>query len=196
MGCGQTKTRGVNSPRDRLTASDIAWEAKGKIPIVVLKGWAKCMGIPYINPNRRIAHGKKLPFEPIDELDPRPYDMQIAHFSPDALMIDTTHHSFPPNVDTVLPTEQAEELPEQPLPATISPNVSQLAQEDSDSEDLYQGDTEGRRLARLEREKAAEEQAARIAALERETLALQQRAQSEQLDAQTHLAAAIMAKYS
>lgn len=199
MGCGQARNRGAESPRDEPTASDRIWDAKGKLPIVVMKGWAKAMKIPYINPNRRIAPGKKLisnlAIELTDDIDSRPYDMQIANITFPAIdtIKDVSPHSpsIPIHINTAaIPTEQEE-------PLRDSPKTFQLAQEDSDSENQLQGgNEERRRLARLEREKEAEIEAAKVAAMEREALEMQQRAQTEQLEAQKNLADAIMAKYT
>ncbi len=201
MGCGQARSRGAESPRDEPTASDRIWDAKGKLPTVVMKGWAKAMKIPYINPNRRIAPGKKLisnlAIELTDDIDSRPYDMQIANITLPAIdtIKDVSPHSpsIPFNINTAaVPTEQEEHLA-----LRDSPNTFQLAQEDSDSENQLQGgNEERRRLARLEREKEAEVEAAKAAAMEREALEMQQRAQAEQLEAQKNLADAIMAKYT
>ena len=198
MGCGETRNRGAKSPSEEPTASDRAWDAKGKLPMVVMKGWAKAMKIPYINPNRRIVPGKKLiSIELTDDIDSRPYDMQIANISVPALDtikdVSPRFPSIPFNINTAaVPTELEEHADLRDSPASF-----QLAQEDSDSESQLQGEhEERRRLNRLEREKEDAIQAAKVAAMEREALEMQQKAQTEQLEAQKNLADAIMAKYT
>lgn len=199
MGCGQAKNRGAESPK--ASANHRAWEAKGKLPVVVMKGWAKSLGIPYLHPNRRFLPGKTALASDDFACAAVPYDIQIAHYSPEPISMEAEVAPLFPIVHTevqvgVLLSDRIE--PDQPSFQLAASPLASLDPADSDSDPPYPDDTttEERRKLRLAREQEAERLAATLAAEQRAALEIARKMQEEQLDEQRNRADEIMAKYA
>lgn len=224
MGCGKTRNRGARSPRREAEefAVDPTWESRGKLPLVVLKGWANALGIPFLSPNRRNFTHCPAPLMQAQDFDLEEEEgigeTGRVERAPETLVAECgseAHSSVPSNsahpgvisTATVAPEtavhpstnslgagEFRQPPAEQECSGALSPLPPEQLREESEDEEVA-GEDAALREIRLAKELQAEEDAAKVAAAQRAEMERQQAASAQLMDAQKMLADSILSKY-
>ena len=211
MGCGGVKDRGAGSPRLRTEDTP---EVPGKLPLLVLEGWAHLFGIPLKNPYKRshppphtqhlnkplvanvefinlhsnvpVSLRKDTSLSSVIRVDScNPHPVGDAGNS-EAITYEVSHPSSVPGPQQ----ENSVVTPMSPMAPLMMP------EESDDEEGDVGGKDESLRKDRMEKEREAESQAAEFAAAQREAAERLLAEQSSAIGVQKSQADAILSKYA